>query len=62
MVLYGFQLEEGASMSPVFNYTYNNTVSATTAGLILDPRIDAIAPGASATYQVTLTLTQGYSK
>ena len=53
---YGFQLEEGASMSPVFNYTYNNTVSATTAGLILDPRIGAIAPGAAATYQVTLTL------
>ena len=53
---YGFQLEEGASMSPVFNYTYNNTVSATTAGLILDPRIDALAPGAAATYQVTFTL------
>ena len=52
------KLEEGASMSPVFNYTYNNTVSATTAGLILDPRIGILAPGVGATYQVTLTLTQ----
>ena len=42
---YGFQLEEGASMSPVFNYTYNNTVSATTVGLTVDPRIGALSPG-----------------
>ena len=53
---YGFQLEEGASMSPVYTYTYNNTVSATTATLSVDPRIGALAPGAAATYQVTLTL------
>ena len=53
---YGFQLEEGASMSPVYTYTYNNTVSATTATLSVDPRIGALAPGAAATYLVTLTL------
>ena len=56
---YGFQLEEGASMSPVYTYTYNNTVSATTVTLTVDPRIDALSPGVGATYQVTLTLTQG---
>ena len=46
-------------MSPVYTYTYNNTVSATTATITADPRLDALAPGAGATYQVTLTLTQG---
>ena len=39
---YGFQLEEGASMSPVFTYTYNNTVSATTVTFTVDPRIDSL--------------------
>ena len=43
-------------MSPVYTYTYNNTVSATTATLSVDPRIGALAPGAAATYLVTLTL------
>ena len=43
-------------MSPVFNYTYNNTVSATTVRITVDPRIGAIEPGVAATYQVTLTL------
>ena len=44
-------------MSPVYTYTYNNTVSATTVTLTVDPRIDSLAPGVGATYQVTLTLT-----
>ena len=43
-------------MSPVFTYTYNNTVSATTVTFTVDPRLDSLEPGVGATYQVTLTL------
>jgi hypothetical protein len=35
---YGIQLEEGPSMSPVYTYTYDNTVSATTATIDTDPK------------------------
>ncbi|MAW14797.1 MAG: hypothetical protein CMC25_00005, partial [Flavobacteriaceae bacterium] len=55
---YGIQLEEGPSMSPVYTYTYNNAVSATTASIEADPKVIELGPGNAATYQVTLTLTQ----
>ena len=53
---YGMQLEEGPTMSPVYTYTYNNTVSATTASISADPRVIELGPGNVATFQVTLTL------
>jgi uncharacterized repeat protein (TIGR01451 family) len=55
---YGIQLEERPSMSPVYTYTYDNTVSATTATIDTDPRVIELGPGNGATYQVTLTLSQ----
>ena len=45
-------------MSPVYTYTYNNAVSATTASIDADPKVIELGPGNAATYQVTLTLTQ----
>ena len=53
---YGMQLEEGPTMSPVYTYTYDNTVSATTASISADPRVIELGPGNGATFQVTLTL------
>ena len=58
---YGFQLEKGSKMSPIYTYTYTSTPDVSAAPPLLlsaDPQDSYIDPGVSATYIVTLTLDQ----
>ena len=57
---YGFQLEKGSKMSPIYTYTYTSTPDVSAAPPLLmsaDPQDSYIDPGVSA-YIVTLTLDQ----